>query len=210
MTKKKLDKQGVQKASNIKRIKVAPTIAELATHPPASNKDTIEAIFRINTLASMYKLTVPEPITNLAQANDLLGQVIDVVRAPKFVFHATVEINVPTEYSNGKVVHEGFLLSLPLMFDKYPDAFAVEQAVCRDEFLRALPNYETISRILSFCLATWGIPNLPTPGNKMYGERSSMECFSVRTSWVANVIEKDGSLFDQNFGSIFITHKPIN
>lgn len=213
MTKKKIDEEwtGAEpKAKRVRASKVTPTMDELMEQRDANRQATKEVLQRVRRLAAVHKLTVPDKMTTLAAANDLLGQITDVACGDRYVFHVMLEINMPSQSDNGVVIREGYPLTLSYMFDNYPDAFAIEQALRKDDFIRAHPQYALMAQIISFCLETWGVPNLPTSANKMYGEHSSMECTSVRTAWLANVMEKEAATFNQQFGSIFITRKSVN
>ncbi len=208
MTKKKIDTQGITVA---KSKKAKPGSPKLVDQRKTWARDLKEVLNRVRMLMAMHKLDVPAKMATLEDADEMLGLIIDKVCAKKFVYHVIVELLMPNESDpQGNLIQEGRLIHLNMVFDTYPGEFAIKQAAQKDAFLQALPTAATLSGILDFGLATWGVPNLPPPESKMYGPNSTLVCNSVCTAWVSNNIEKGLSTFSQRHGSISISRKTVN
>ena len=190
----------VTKPSPLKGTKVP------ARMPDAVHKDLV---FNLHMLADAVGVEARvDGMRSKDSAIDLLHSVYRKLHEKKFVYQVHLVINLPKQRDpNGDMVHDHTSYRISYVFSKYPDEYTIMGALTCDELLCKDPRFDAMTKQLSYCLFTWGVPKLTT--DPVYGGHGDAAAYSVETKWLANITEGKHIAYGHEFGNIQIFRKSI-
>lgn len=151
----------------------------------------------------------PAPGTDFA--NRLATTVMDMAatnvlnKRPSKVYVVTIDINMPeTTDDRNLVLWEAHTMGATFLFNEVPSADDIVNAIKCDLFLLNWKGYSLMKEIVTFCLCTWGAPELPT--KPLY----DITMQSVDARWTFSGTMNNKSYFNHRFGGIRITTKSVN